>query len=387
MMKKVCLIDQGEIFGGAECFALDFIKASQGKVELFLCTSTDLDERYKKALEAFPHIKKFQTYFPSLRPLSFQSLWIFTKAAWGLLRFVKKHRIEYLYSNTVRGHMLGAVVSFFSRVPLLWMLHDVTFPAFFMKRLSFIPVHIAGVSEMVLNFVRSTVGRSVEKKLMVIPNGIFTDEELIPDGEALHDMYGKKFIFEKEKRYVTLIGRIDIWKGQDVFLKAVAHLKSNGTLPADMEFLVVGDVTRTSDERIAFAKNLELFVETEHLTGIVHFLGHQTLANILPRSFILVQASTAPEPFGRTLIEAFSAGVPVITSRLGAAEKIVTYGRTGLTFDPGSSEDLAQKILFMQEDKNLYSTCVVEGKREVEQKYSMKRVIELFIEVFSEKKK
>jgi len=45
-----------------------------------------------------------------------------------------------------------------------------------------------------------------------------------------------------------------------------------------------------------------------------------------------------------SLVEAFACGVPVVAARLGAAQEIVSDGKTGLHFDAGDPDDLAQKV-------------------------------------------
>ncbi len=46
-------------------------------------------------------------------------------------------------------------------------------------------------------------------------------------------------------------------------------------------------------------------------------------------------------------MEAFAKGTPVIVSKLGAMAEIVDDGRTGLHFEPGNPEDLAEKVKSM----------------------------------------
>jgi glycosyltransferase involved in cell wall biosynthesis len=69
----------------------------------------------------------------------------------------------------------------------------------------------------------------------------------------------------------------------------------------------------------------------------------QTLA-AMRRSRFLVFPSEWYETFGRVAAESFSCGVPVIASRLGAMQEIVTDGRTGLHFTAGDAGDLAAKV-------------------------------------------
>ena len=58
----------------------------------------------------------------------------------------------------------------------------------------------------------------------------------------------------------------------------------------------------------------------------------------------LVLPSICYENFPRTIVEAFSSGLPVIASRIGALAEIVTEGRTGLLFEAGNPADLAAKM-------------------------------------------
>jgi glycosyltransferase involved in cell wall biosynthesis len=58
----------------------------------------------------------------------------------------------------------------------------------------------------------------------------------------------------------------------------------------------------------------------------------------------LVLPSIWYENFPRTLVEAFASGLPVIASRLGAMAELIEDGRTGLLFEPGSADDLAQRL-------------------------------------------
>lgn len=58
----------------------------------------------------------------------------------------------------------------------------------------------------------------------------------------------------------------------------------------------------------------------------------------------LVIPSIWYENFPRTIVEAFAAGLPVIVSRIGALAEIVTDGETGLLFEAGIAQDMADKF-------------------------------------------
>lgn len=64
----------------------------------------------------------------------------------------------------------------------------------------------------------------------------------------------------------------------------------------------------------------------------------------MSRAAVLVVSSIWYENFPRTIVEAFACGLPVIASRIGALAGIVRDGETGLLFEPGNAQDLADKM-------------------------------------------
>lgn len=85
------------------------------------------------------------------------------------------------------------------------------------------------------------------------------------------------------------------------------------------------------------------------LQGIanVELLGPKPAAEVMAwmaRSAALLMPSVWYEGFPRTLVEAYSQGLPVIASRIGALGEVIEPDRTGLLFEAGSAEGLASRI-------------------------------------------
>lgn len=77
------------------------------------------------------------------------------------------------------------------------------------------------------------------------------------------------------------------------------------------------------------------------------YLGFRSRDDILRKmgaAAFLIVPSMCLEQQPTTLLEAFSCGLPVIASRLGALTSLVEEGVTGLLFNPGDPADLASKI-------------------------------------------
>lgn len=96
----------------------------------------------------------------------------------------------------------------------------------------------------------------------------------------------------------------------------------------------------------------------------------------------LVLPSIWYENFPRTLVEAFASGLPVIASRIGALADIVEDGVTGLLFEPGNGEDLAQKMQWMAAHPDKAGAMGLEARRRYEQLYSPEVNVRQLVEIY-----
>jgi glycosyltransferase involved in cell wall biosynthesis len=77
----------------------------------------------------------------------------------------------------------------------------------------------------------------------------------------------------------------------------------------------------------------------------VHFLGHRgDVPRLMQAVDVIIHPSVAPEPFGRTLVEAMLAGVPLIAADTGAASDILDAGKAGTLVRPNDPEQLAAAV-------------------------------------------
>jgi glycosyltransferase involved in cell wall biosynthesis len=84
-----------------------------------------------------------------------------------------------------------------------------------------------------------------------------------------------------------------------------------------------------------------------HRTQGVVMLGMQSAQQVqheMLAGTALILPSICFENFPLTLVEAFSCGLPVIASRIGALAELVDHGVTGLLFTPGDADDLARTV-------------------------------------------
>jgi len=135
---------------------------------------------------------------------------------------------------------------------------------------------------------------------------------------------------------VLLPGRLTGWKGQPVLLQAIARLSRR-----DVCCVLVG-----SDQgRRRYAAGLVRQAEALGIAARLRLAGEcDDMPAALMLADVVVHASTAPEAFGRVVIEAQAMGRPVIAADLGGPVETVEQGVSGWRVPPGDAAALAAAI-------------------------------------------
>ena len=138
------------------------------------------------------------------------------------------------------------------------------------------------------------------------------------------------------QRIVGIVGNIKRWKGQELVVRAMKRVLSGNP---DVVCLLIGD---TSRDDLSFRAHLESLIDELGLRSHVIITGYRKdVANYINALDIQIHASIDPEPFGRVLLEGMALGKPMVASGGGAVPEIVVNGGTGLLFEAGNSEALA----------------------------------------------
>jgi glycosyltransferase involved in cell wall biosynthesis len=135
--------------------------------------------------------------------------------------------------------------------------------------------------------------------------------------------------------YAVYVGRLSHEKGVRVLIDAWSRLRQ------PMPLKIVGDGPCRDELQRAAAEN-----------PLIEMLGARPLSevyDIIGNAAVLVIPSIWYEAFGRTIIEAFAKGTPVIGSRIGAISELLMDGEAGYLFHPGDPADLADKVRRFQE--------------------------------------
>jgi len=169
------------------------------------------------------------------------------------------------------------------------------------------------------------------------------------------------------------VGMFEERKGQVILLEAISKLV-NGPFP-DLHLMLVGEgpdekMLRRKVEEMKLGNNVSFFQFTKEPMYVFE------------RIDILVLSSIYKEGLPNVLLEAMSMGVPVVSSKMAGVPEIVKDGKTGYTVEPGKSDKLAEAILKLWSDKEVYKKMCKNGRELMEASFDKNIQFIKFLEYF-----
>lgn len=295
----------------------------------------------------------------------------------GLARFIRRRSVALVHCNTLAVAPVGIAARLAGR-PQVWHVHEIiagpravaSTLATLSSVLSTLVVANSRATEAHYRRTRIASSTPVE----VILNGVDEDRMRGHSGAEVRSLVGA----EADEVVFTLVGRINRWKGQPVFLDAAERLAAESE---KARFVLAGDsfagqegLTEAVDRRIQ---------SSDVLRGRAVRLPYVPDVGIVyAASDVVVVPSTEPEPFGLVAAEAMSAGLPVIASRIGALPEIVEEGRTGLLSEPGEVDALLSAMKELAASPSLRAEMGRRGRERFERRFRVERYTREFNKLY-----
>lgn len=206
-------------------------------------------------------------------------------------------------------------------------------------------------------------------KTQIIYNGVNGRNYGKLDGSTLRRRLG----LADDTILVGSLGNVRPAKAYDLLVEAAAAV---GKRQRGVHFIIAGD------RKAALMKPLRELMNKLEVNGSVHFIGFvEDSANFLSQLDLFLLASHS-EGFSIATIEAMMTGLPVLVTRCGGPEEIVSHGETGWMVNPGDTAALADGIVRLLTDPELSSRLAQAGQRHAKMTFGTDVMLDAYLDIY-----
>ena len=294
-------------------------------------------------------------------------------AIYQIRKVIRKEKIEIVHINTTCTYV-GAKAAKKENKLLVWHLRE------FLEEHSDLTLWNRPVNNQLIASAERvvTISNCLKKKYeKIVP---VNQLKMIYDGIDTTQYEGTHNIFQNEIPRFIFVGALYKDKGIEDLLHACAIIK-NQNKPFSLWIAGQGEEDYTE-----YLKSMviEFGIEQE-----VDFLGVRRDVNpLMSQSDIAFMCSKA-EAFGRVTVEGMMAGCLVIGSNTAATAELVTHEDTGLLYSYGDVNELANRIEYALNNKEIARKIACAGQKYANENFSLDRTIlsvyQLYQEMLEEK--
>lgn len=284
---------------------------------------------------------------------------------------LNRHETDVVFSNMPKAHLYAACPARMRHLPAFWCQAGYPEPASLIDRLaSALPA--AGVIALSREAATAQQRLRPGPPVHLMHPGTDLARFRLRKDEKLREQYQ----IPQDAILISLVGRLQPWKGQREFLRSGARLDR---ATEDVRLAIVGGAILGWEGD--YPRELEQLAETLGLGGKVIFTGHTNdPERWMAASDIIVNASQ-PEPFGLVLVEAMASGCAVVAVSAGGPNDIIENGHSGLLCSTKHPQELADAIGRLVRDPILRRSLGKAGRARVEACFSRERMTARFSEI------
>jgi len=303
----------------------------------------------------------------------YHSLWwvaFCTVLVYRLWRICLKQKPQIVHANSIHSMYVSILAAIGTGAALVWHVRDVPKIGFVTRMGGHFCGRIVAVSYMIRN---SLLKHGVKaERTEVIYNGI--------EVKASQTVAPGRTTWRRNQVLVFgNVGQFVPWKRQLDFLMAACQLRE--TIPTAHFLLVGDDLYRRNFE---YKQRLETFVTENHLEAIVHRTGWTSDMDSVWSEMDCLVHTAEQEPFGRVIIEAMAAGIPVIAINSGGPSEIIQHRKTGILVEPGNIRELVDAMKELALDATLRSQLATSAQEYAIQQFPASKTAEQVHELYQD---
>lgn len=295
----------------------------------------------------------------------------------GLVNLVRQEGVDLIQSHLLGSNVYCSLAGLITRTPVVATFHGVVDFAV-KERLK--SIKYGAINKGAGRII--TVSKSLQKEILdstslkpgkieLIYNGIMTEDYQRPRTRALHQKYG----WPDDELVIGSLGNIRPAKGYDILLQAAALLEQRD---CRYRFVIAGQCnTSLYDEMLELRKELGL-------EDRVKFLGYIDDAADFLSSIDIFLSSSISEGLPLSAIQAMVAELPIVATRCGGYEELVTDRENGWLVDIGNPQAIADALETLTANPELRAALAEKAKRHAIATFDLKVMLAAYEKTYNE---
>lgn len=309
----------------------------------------------------------------------------FTRAVYNIIQDVKaykqvekimiENKYKFIHCHSPIGGVVGRLVCRNTKTKCIYTAHGFHFykGAPLLNWLIYYPIEkwLSRYTDILITINKEDYNRAKNKFKMrtieYIPGvGIDTEKFLLKNFDK--QQYRKKLGYADNDFVILSIGELNKNKNHEIVLKAIAELKNSS-----IKYMIAGK-GELKEYLIDMSKNLGI-------SNQLQLLGfRQDIPELLNSSDLYILPSLR-EGLNVSLMEAMSAGLPIIASNIRGNVDLIKHKTTGLLFDSSDYNLLSLEISTIYTNAQLHEKISKENHKII-QKFDSKKINQIMINIY-----
>jgi glycosyltransferase involved in cell wall biosynthesis len=287
-----------------------------------------------------------------------------------LKKIIVEHKVDLVFPYTIKPVVYGSIAARKYNVPVVSLITGLGFT------FSGVTLKARLLQQITQKMYRYALRKN---KVVIFQNQddrqLFLDKKIVSRQQRTEVVDGsginlQRFDFRVSKKQAgdtlrfIIVGRLIKEKGVGLYIDAAKKLKSQFK---NVEFHLIG---RPPDDNPSSLSETAL---SEYGTqGLVVYHGHQTnVISLLSKADIFVLPSYYREGVPRSILEALSLGMPIITTLMPGCRETVDDGKNGFLIPPEELEPLIEAMTFFLENPHQVAEMGRESRILAERKFDV----------------
>lgn len=294
-----------------------------------------------------------------------------------LITLIRKEKIDLIQSHLLGSNVYSALAGLLTRTPVVATFHGAVDVAE-TERLSYLKFAVINRGAAAIVAVSSDLRENIinrttlcSDKTRVIYNGV----DIVAFERPKNDVLRAQFGWSEDDIIVGSLGNIRPAKAYHVLLNAASLLKRSAH---KYRFVIAGQGKgKLFDQLLALRAELKLDED-------VFFLGF----NDDPAGFLsavdLFLLTSSSEGFSIATIQAMAAGLPVVATRSGGPQEIITQAENGWLVEPDQPQAIADAVELLADNRVLSQKLALAGQQHARLTFDIKRMIMAYQAIYQE---